>query len=1191
MKKRKNIFPIKFLWLTACLLMGIFGAMLSAAIHEKSTFLEAIGVNEVEILGPERVCLVGGNKIEEYIAGGDFQGDRFSWSVTLPDGTQRIFSGSESFIRLPFTFSQPGLHIIQLTVSRVGSGPVGAPQIKEVLVLPGAEIALQPSYTICQGDGILLKALATSTADLNDYSFEWKDNEGNLVGDENTLFVDEEGDFTVSYSIINSNGDQECENTLSTSIKNSAEFDLIISQTNYCPGNDLIANTDPQVQGRWYYEKEGESKVFISQGNAIQYPTGNLPGFGNYKLIFELINESNPDCEVREEVSFIYGPFPAFVIEEEVKASECFEGDGVLTIIPLSQISQISLVIDEDNSIVIGTNLEPGVPITVDNLKSGVYTFEAFLNGCRFTQASVVNLEDIPDQLKFSIDPASIVPETCAEDGVNPGSFTVVFESGPVDVKYELYFKNGGLAKQGELKSQINDVDGTLDENDTEFTIEVLGGGYYFEVFLPEDDFVVLNADDDEEERCYVPFIEEFEVPGLPQVRFSAPREFSFCESYELTPTTDQPLEFELRLVGSTEPSRFGETFIIEEPGDYELIGRHTVLPDEICPRIIELKIDKVEPVIFEPKLVDLVCSTGAQTWEVEIDNYSPAEVDIRWYDEEGDLVSSLTTMSPAEFGMYTVDIQPKNILGSCDVDPYEFEVPDLLNLSVGYEKSQLCPFGPDATITLDAIFDFVGRIRWRYSDENGEIFELTDLEDETEITISQSGVYEATLYSSINIDCELGNVEIEVDISDNLTQFDVPEEELVVCESYEWIPDSNFPLNYILTYPDGKEEIASSSELFVLDQTGEYLIRGEDPSNPICPNEKTFDVRVVQPIVFTAEKVGQTCAGEFTYAANFSPGNVNEVEIRWRDATGTVLSEDLTFSTFTPGTYTLEVQPAGSIPCDVDFEEILIEAPVLSVDVSLQAGIICPDDLSTLIVLEVDLQEEVDRIEWYFTDPDGNTESLNQYEDLYEAVADREGTYEVIVYNRLNCPIGDYQALILRSMDDVRPEVKDVYEICAEYEIGETINPGNFSNYTWYLEDAVVSTNPTFKPQVVGEYTLIVNSMENCEYVVTFEVEEECELRIAHPNAIIPGDSERNFLIFSNYLVDELDIWIFNKWGQEVFTCSETNIQSNTAFCIWDGYYRGEKIPIGSYAVRIYYKNTQEGIEETQMTTLTVIE
>lgn len=303
-------------------------------------------------------------------------------------------------------------------------------------------MVLLENYILCSGDDLTLRALDPGTPSLENYTFEWVDENGEVVSTENEFTVDQQGDFQVRYFLENSEGIAECENILNTQVSFSLDFELDVNGTTFCPGNAIIATSDPQLIGRWYYQKEGDDRVFINQSNFLQLPTADLPGFGNYTLIFELVNANNPTCIETDTHSFTYGQNPLFRIEEESSASACLLEDGSLKIIADSDIDAIYYVIDEDTNSP-AFSMQAGEERIIPGLRSGVYTFEAFLNGCKFTLGTVVTLEDIPDQLKFFVDPDSIVPETCSEDGKNLGSFTVIFESGPLDLAYELYTERG----------------------------------------------------------------------------------------------------------------------------------------------------------------------------------------------------------------------------------------------------------------------------------------------------------------------------------------------------------------------------------------------------------------------------------------------------------------------------------------------------------------------------------------------------------------------------------------------------------------------------------------------------------------------------------------------------------------------------------------------------------------------------
>jgi hypothetical protein len=295
-----------------------------------------------------------------------------------------------------------------------------------------------------------------------------------------------------------------------------------------------------------------------------------------------------------------------------------------------------------------------------------------------------------------------------------------------------------------------------------------------------------------------------------------------------------------------------------------------------------------------------------------------------------------------------------------------------------------------------------------------------------------------------------------------------------------------------------------------------------------------------------------------------------------------------LTLTTF--GQFSLDVQPLGSLSCDqipVSFE---VDPPLLSQAVSLIADPFCPDAEFAQIVVESDFQN-IAQIQWWLTDLNGVQSQLTAELNKKSISARSEGTYEVRILNSIGCQLGFDRVLLMRSMDAVRPIVKESYKVCPLYEIGPTINPGNFIAYEWYFEDQLVSTNPVYKPIQPGSYNLVVESAEGCNYSIGFITEEECELRVSYPNAIKPGNPEKEFLIYTNFLVDKLKVSIFNRWGELIYFCEKTDLISSESTCPWNGTYRGETIPNGTYSIRIDLENFEKKITKVQNGFILVIE
>lgn len=1163
-----------------CLVAGLFFSMFHAvAFLRLDSGLDMVDEDPPGIYGPDRVCLTTGNKIENYSGGGNANTDTYQWIVKGPTGAE-LRNVTGAFQDFPFTFSIPGQHTLTLIVTRGES--VLIRDDKKVIVTPAPTIFLRENYVLCAVQELDLIALDPSTPDLGSYNFEWSDGTGKVIGKNNQLTVAAEGNYTVTFFYINALAERECTNQLTTQVSFSANFKIDLNGTSFCPANLIEAKPSASLFGSWFYQKDGGDKKYVRDGENLNMSVDELEGLGNYTLFFEVINNNNPECQVVQRTRFTYAPNPAFTIEEIKSASTCGSNDGVLRVTATTAIDNIYYVIDDETTSA-GFAMAAGQSLDFRNLASGVYKFEGYLNGCRYVLGGLVNLENIPPNLNYQIDLDEIVPEICTEDGKTPGKFTIRFQAAPVDVVYELFTERGELAGVGVLK----------DETETVFDIELVGGIYLFEIYQP---IVIVEEDEDGvvttiiPERCLAPFVQEIEIPGLPQVEFQVPQEFNICGEYELTPFTNQNLEF--TLINLADNSReTGQSFIMKQ-GDYELVGKHLDLPEEVCPRMVPIKVGGVDPVEYNVIFKDQDC-LGNQNWEVDILNKELEEVTIAWYDESGEVISVGVEMSPTTYGKYQIDIQPLNILGSCPNPPQEFDVPPpVFSVPVVLEASPLCPYGPDARITLDTEFDEIGTIKWRLFDEEGDFEELEAFQNQRNIEVTEPGVYQVIVFNKFNETCDIGTENIRVRMSESLTDFTVPQELITVCERYSWIPDSNEPLIFTLTYPNKEEVIRSSDEFFVLNQSGEYTIRGEsaDVNNPICPNVKSFEVKVVKQIDFTPKLVNETCEGEFTYEAVLKNSAPDEVLFYWYDESGSLIHEEQTFITNEPGSYALEVQPKGSMRCDINPTAFEIEKPVVAIDFKLNASSLCPEADFATITIDTDLTG-VARIEWYYTAIDGAVTLLSNYTDALTIEAQNEGVYEARLINKLECELGKDRVLIMRSMDDVRPVVKETYEICSEYEIGETIDPGVFSRYSWLFNEEEVSNRPAFKPQVPGVYVLKVYSGEGCEYITTFDVIEECELKIMVPTALRPGDTERNFLVYSNYLVDVIDIWVFNKWGQTIFQCSTTNLGAGESACAWDGYVNGEKIPNGSYGIRIYYKNIEANIEKNIRSAITVID
>ena len=1123
----------------------------------ESTTLE----NDPELIGPDRLCNVFGSVIGTFSGGGDPTTDLYQWTIVGPGGELLRETQFRNSPDISYTFGLIGPHQITLKVSRGGVQIFEETKIVELV--QGPKITLEEIYQICENQSLTISALDPSSSNFGNYEFEWKDETGAIVGTSNDLIVNSPGEYQATFFSVNSSGIPECETTLDTQVEKLSTFQINASSSTVCPGGSIRFETNPSTLGEWYYQKVGDpNEVRIRAGRSINLDAIILPDPGDYEIIVKVNNPANPACSPEVRLPFQYNLQPKIEFVEAFGASDCFIADGTLRVRALTPLDGIGV---EGLGMTQGP-FSVGDIITFSGLESGAYSLLINLKGCTDLFGTVVPLLNPPPSLEFTIE--DIESESCTDTGKELGSFLVKMTNGPLEGSYRLLNQRGDEV--------LNELASGLDE----LRIEVGGGTYFFQVYGLDS--------------CTLPKGEEFIVPGLAQVNYSIPGNLFVCQSYDLVPQTNQDLEFTLTdPSGNQQTLPKGQPFTITEEGDYAIVGR-LAGPGDLCPLQQTFTITLVDPVDFEPVLVQEDCD-GNRIFEADIKGRDPNTVRFLWYNEKDELVGNGQFLFPTSTGEFKLDVQPNNST-ACPIPPVPFMIEEpILEVEVELVATKLCEYGPRAVLDLSTTFpNAVTDIEWRRYEEDGSITLLDEYQNKIQVIVDVAGIYEAAVFSripGIGKDCELGRSNLQIDLVPDKVPFTIPGD-LSICEPFELIPQGDPTLNYLMTYPNGSEEFKVSGESFEINLAGTYTLLAFDPdiNGPLCPEQKTFEVKINDPVQFEPVLVNLACDGTYEYQAEVSNYNLTEVDFIWRNAGGTVISTDPTLFTSSYGEFSLEVQPSGSLVCSNSLQTFTVPVPVLDIPVQIVSETLCPDQPDAALSFQANL-ESVQTIQWWYTDLSNNTSQLTNSTNRQEILAVEEGTYEVRLLNSFGCVIGSANQLVIRSTDQVRPEVEDSYQICPSYEIAPTLNPGNFASYEWYFEGQLVSTSPTFKPSQIGSYEVIVVSQEGCAYQASFETIEECELRVAFPDAIQPQNPEKPFLIYTNYLIDELEVWVFNKWGNLVFHCKNTNLIHEESTCIWDGTLNGKKLPPGSYAYRINFKNLEKGIEKSQLGSILVVD
>lgn len=418
---------------------------------------------------------------------------------------------------------------------------------------------------------------------------------------------------------------------------------------------------------------------------------------------------------------------------------------------------------------------------------------------------------------------------------------------------------------------------------------------------------------------------------------------------------------------------------------------------------------------------------------------------------------------------------------------------------------------------------------------------------------------------------------------------FSIPSQ-VSACGSFTFSPVSSLNVKYTLTDEAGNPLSPVADGSFTITERGTYTVLGEglDPEDSLCPIEKTIQVNLEETVDFELIAPTASCDGPFTYEVDLLGTDPATVSVQWFDESGRRIANGLTFTPASSGNYSVEVAPTGVVNCAGARQEFRTPETATPVEVELEYEPFCGEDAFTTLSINADLSQ-VDQITWSVL-TDGTFETIPNTEGKESISVSSEGSYRVTLYNETGCALGQDEVTITRSVL-VPPVLEERYVICPTENINSILNPGDYDTYEWILDNEILSTSATFTPTLPGSYQLRVADEAGCEFILDFVVEEDCELRISFPNAVVPGSDSKNFVIYANEFIDEVEALIYNRWGELIFYCTHQNVEPGTAFCPWDGIVNGKIVPIGTYPLIIRFKSENQGVEKTIKTAIVVIE
>jgi hypothetical protein len=1115
----------------------------------------SLETSEFGISGPEKLCIYHGSIIGDFTGGGR-DTDVFRWRVFNAQGVM-IVEREGGFQKFSHTFSEVGQYRIQLNIRRnieeVYEGSL------TVVVQEGPKILLSPSYLLCGNSQVSMTLLDPATQNLENYAIQWKNNQGSIVGTGNTIQTNIADRYSVTLYSKGPDGTQFCPYETHVHVYNPENFEPTLSTKEICDGGTAITASAGNVFGKWFAQKAGSTqKVLLGDGSSIRFSaSGNLNGPGDYTITFEADNSANLFCNTEKSLPLKILPSGDVAFELLEGADECGNANGRLSVRALADLTLLR-VRSTVGVILNRNNVKAGEVVTIENLEAGLYSVLGAIGPCSRTRSAVIELKD-SGNLDFSI--VALTDETCDTVGKLPGKIEVKMNKGPFTGIFRLFSNTGAVVKSVEINQKEF------------FEIEVPAGNYFFDLRSGA--------------ACSNPYRERITIRAIDQVVFESPSRLIVCESFDFVPVTSMNLTFEIRYPDGQVITRpRGEPFVIDQHGEYVLVGLDADPDRGLCPRESRFQVVLNEQVQYEPVLVSGDCF-GNRVYKANLFGADPGFYQIRWINEKNQTVGDGIFLYPSSFGEFQLEVQPNNS-EACPLPSRRFIIPEP-NALIEFELSatKICP-GSAAQLKLEGALDQVSKIQWIYYTPSGVLTILTAFEDQEQIEAKEAGAYEAVLFNDLN--CEVGRRLIIVEEFTELAAFDLPEE-LVVCDFYELLPQTSFNLHFEVIDPSGNVRIYEKDEPIMFAEEGNYSIAsigiGDDLHR--CPITKFVSVTRFEPIPFEVELFEENCEGSLVYRANTGGADPATLDIFWYDSGGERVGEDVLFSPLSNGVYSLEVRPKGAHTCPESLIPFEVRLPVTSVPLELSAGILCPGAFAE-IKLVADLSF-VNRVVWFYQDFMGNRTQLHEFTNENQIEVSEPGIYEVILLNAKGCSLGDDLIFLTKAQDDLELNLQETYQICKQLGRIEEIKPGNFHTYQWLLDNRIVSTQSSFIPSGAGSYTLIVSNREGCTNAASFLVEENCDLKVRIPNAIKPGDPLRNFILYPDEMIEDLEVFIYSRWGELLFSCINPGAVPTIAMCVWDGKFNGAFIPAGVLALKISYRKVGKAKREVTVSTLTVIE
>jgi gliding motility-associated-like protein len=326
----------------------------------------------------------------------------------------------------------------------------------------------------------------------------------------------------------------------------------------------------------------------------------------------------------------------------------------------------------------------------------------------------------------------------------------------------------------------------------------------------------------------------------------------------------------------------------------------------------------------------------------------------------------------------------------------------------------------------------------------------------------------------------------------------------------------------------------------------------------------------VTAPSVLVTSRKQVVCAGNQIILSTLAIPNTPGTVYNWDSAGVSIGVGNPLTRIASPGTNVYHVSVTDALGCS-GYDSIKVIA-IPKPQLSLKDSTTCSGGVITLSARPsniINVDSLLPAYQWF---KDGVLQPTSN--DTLKVSA--SGVY-VAVINLGGCSQSDTANIHMNPVPDrISPAV---LRFCSETD-SLKLNAGNpGSTYVW-------ATTPPQTSQIIsvkapGVYHVTITNAANCSLNDSIIAQDICPPRVFVPSGFFPmenpGDADITsgrgkdafFTVFGKF-VTKYDLTIFNRWGEIIY--HTTNFRDT-----WDGFYRGELMPVGVYAWTILYEGAEE--------------